>query len=204
MAEACRSSLSVLKSCQSRGLPAPRHHFEERSFTTVRMFPELSSSEMQVSVVRAMNLSSPGGVHSSDLDAYVKLDFPYPSSEQPQRHRTSVVKNTNSPEFNQTFSLTINRNHRGFRRLLTSKGLKLELLHRGGFLRSDKPIGSAHVKLEKLETQSEIREIAEVMDGRRSTGGRVEVKVRLREPLSGQDVQTSTQRWLVIEPTQVL
>lgn len=31
-----------------------------------------------------------------------------------------------------------------------------------GFLRSDKPIGTAVVKLENLETQSEIREIVEV------------------------------------------
>lgn len=31
----------------------------------------------------------------------------------------------------------------------------------------------------------------------------MEVKVRLREPLSGQDMQTSTERWLVISHTQV-
>lgn len=34
-------------------------------------------------------------------------------------------------EYNQSFSLSINRNHRGFRRVVTSKGLKLELLHKG-------------------------------------------------------------------------
>lgn len=33
---------------------------------------------------------------------------------------------------------------------------------RRGFLRSDKPIGTALVKLDKLESQSEIREIVEV------------------------------------------
>lgn len=37
------------------------------------------------------------------------------------------------------------------------------------------------------------------MDGRKATGGRVEVKIRLREPLSGQDMQRSTERWLVID-----
>lgn len=41
------------------------------------------------------------------------------------------------------------------------------------------------------------------MNGRKPTGGRVEVKVRLREPLSGQDVQTSTERWLAIDQAQV-
>lgn len=34
-------------------------------------------------------------------------------------------------EYNQSFTLSINRNHRGFRRVVTSKGLKLELLHKG-------------------------------------------------------------------------
>uniref|UniRef100_A0A8D3ALC9 Coiled-coil and C2 domain-containing protein 1B n=1 Tax=Scophthalmus maximus TaxID=52904 RepID=A0A8D3ALC9_SCOMX len=204
MADSCKQSLEVLKLAQSRGLAPPKHHFEERSFHTVRIFPELSSTDMVVVVVKGMNLPAPSGIQANDLDAYVKVDFPYPSSEQPQKHKTTVIKNTNSPDYNQSFTLSINRNHRGFRRVVTSKGLKLELLHKGGFLRNDKSIGTALVKLDKLETQSEIREIVEVMDGRKPTGGRIEVKVRLREPLSGQDMQTSTERWLVIDQSQVL
>ncbi|XP_069014043.1 LOW QUALITY PROTEIN: coiled-coil and C2 domain-containing protein 1B [Embiotoca jacksoni] len=204
MAASCKRSLEVLKLAQSRGLPPPKHHFEERSFHTVRIFPELSSTEMVVIIVKGMNLPAPSGIQTNDLDAYVKFDFPYPSTEQPQKHRTAVIKNTNSPEYNQSFTLSINRNHRGFRRVVTSKGLKLELLHKGGFLRSDKPVGTALVKLDKLESRSEIREIVEVMDGRKPTGGRVEVKIRLREPLSGQDMQTSSERWLVIDQSQIL
>ncbi|XP_017266457.1 coiled-coil and C2 domain-containing protein 1B isoform X2 [Kryptolebias marmoratus] len=199
MAESCKKSMEVLKLAQSRALPPPKHHFEEKSFRTVRIFPDLSSTDLLVIIVKGMNLPAPSGIQADDLDAYIKFDFPYPSAEQPQKHKTSVIKNTNSPEFNQSFKLSINRNHRGLRRVVASKGLKLELLHKGGFLRSDKPIGTALVKLDKLESQSEIREIVEVMEGRKHTGGRVEVKVRLREPLSGQDVQASTERWLVLD-----
>lgn len=36
MAESCKKSLEVLKLAQSRGLPPPKHHFEEKSFHTVR------------------------------------------------------------------------------------------------------------------------------------------------------------------------
>lgn len=36
MAESCKQSLEVLKLSQSRGLPPPKHHFEERPFHTVR------------------------------------------------------------------------------------------------------------------------------------------------------------------------
>uniref|UniRef100_I3KQ16 Coiled-coil and C2 domain-containing protein 1B n=1 Tax=Oreochromis niloticus TaxID=8128 RepID=I3KQ16_ORENI len=202
MAESCKKSMEVLKLAQSRGLPPPKHHFEEKSFRIAKIFPELSSTDMVVIIVKGMNLPAPSGIQPNDLDAYVKFEFPYPST-QPQKLKTAVIKNTNSPEYNQSFKLQINRNHRGFRRVVTAKGLKLELLHKGGFLRSDKPIGTALLKLDKLESHSEIREIVEVMDGRKATGGRIEVKVRLREPLSGQDMQTSTERWLVIDQSQV-
>ncbi|XP_016398962.1 coiled-coil and C2 domain-containing protein 1B-like isoform X2 [Sinocyclocheilus rhinocerous] len=204
MAEQCKKSLEILKLAQNRGLQPPKHHFEERTYRTVRIFPELSSTDMVVFIVRGMNLPAPSGVATNDLDAYVKFDFPYPSTDQPQKHKTSVIKNTNNPEYNQSFKLNINRNHRGFRRVIQSKGLKLEVLHKGGFLRSDKPIGTALLKLEKLETESEVREIVELMDGRKATGGRLEVRVRLREPLGGQDHQTVTERWLVLEEPQVL
>lgn len=40
----------------------------------------------------------------------------------------------------------------------------------------------------------------QVLDGRKPTGGKLEVKVRLREPLSGQDIQMVTENWLVLEP----
>ncbi|XP_056149967.1 coiled-coil and C2 domain-containing protein 1B [Lampris incognitus] len=204
MAEGCKKSLEILKLSQAQGLDPPKHHFEERTYNTVRIFPDLSSTEMVVVIVKGMNLPAPSGIQTNDLDAYIKFDLPYPSTEQPQRHKTAVIKNTNSPDYNQSFTLSINRNHRGFRRVIQSKGLKLEVLHKGGFLRSDKPVGMAHVKLEKLETQSEVREIVEVMDGRKPTGGRVEVRVRLREPLSGQDLQTTTERWLVLDQSKVL
>ncbi|XP_022524020.2 coiled-coil and C2 domain-containing protein 1B isoform X1 [Astyanax mexicanus] len=204
MADRCKKSLEILKLAQNRGLEPPKHHFEERTYRTVRIFPELSSTDMVVIIVRGMNLPAPSGVASNDLDAFVKFDFPYPSSDQPQKHKTTVIKNTNSPEYNQSFTLNINRNHRGFRRVVQSKGLKLELFHKGGFLRSDKPIGTALVKLEKLETESEVREIVEVMDGRKASGGRLEVKVRLREPLSGQDLQTVSERWLVLDQSQAV
>ncbi|XP_036410393.1 coiled-coil and C2 domain-containing protein 1B isoform X1 [Megalops cyprinoides] len=204
MAESCKKNLEILKLAQAQGLDPPKHRFEERTYSTVRIFPELSSTEMVVVIVKGMNLPAPHGIATNDLDAFVRFEFPYPSSEQPQKHKTNVIKNTNCPEYNQSFTLTINRNHRGFRRVIQSKGLKLEVLHKGGFLRSDKPLGTAHLKLEKLDTESEVREIVEVIDGRKATGGRLEVRVRLREPLSGQDLQTTTERWLVLDQPQVV
>ncbi|XP_075689113.1 coiled-coil and C2 domain-containing protein 1B [Rhinoderma darwinii] len=200
MAEDCKKNCEILHLSQAQGLDPPPYHFEDKTLKIVRVFSELSSTEMLLIVVRGINLPAPSGMAPNDLHAFVKFEFPYPSTEQPQKNKTYVVKNTNSPEYEQSFKLNINRNHRGFKRVVQAKGIKFEMFHKGVFLlKSDKQIGIATVKLDKLETQCEIREIVEVFDGRKPTGGKLEVKIRLREPLNGQDLQTVTEKWLVMD-----
>ncbi|NXG71831.1 C2D1B protein, partial [Baryphthengus martii] len=199
LAQGCKKDTDILQLARAQGMDPPSHHFEERTFKMIRIFSELNSTEMHLLIVRGINLPAPPGVSPKDLDAFVKFEFQYPSAEQPQKSKTPVINNTNSPEYNQLFKLNINRNHRGFRRAIRSKGIKFEVFHKGSFFRSDKHVGTAHLKLEKLESECEVREIIEIFDGRKPTGGKLEVKVRLREPLSGQDLQTITENWLVLE-----
>ncbi|XP_009285642.1 PREDICTED: coiled-coil and C2 domain-containing protein 1B [Aptenodytes forsteri] len=199
LAQGCKKDMDILQLARAQGMDPPSHHFEERTFKMIRIFSELNSTEMHLFIVRGINLPSPPGVSPRDLDAFVKFEFQYPSAEQPQKSKTPVINNNNSPEYNQLFKLNINRNHRGFRRAIRSKGIKFEVFHKGSFFRSDKQVGTAHLKLEKLESECEVREIIEIFDGRKPTGGKLEVKVRLREPLSGQDLQTITENWLVLE-----
>ncbi|NXP15275.1 C2D1B protein, partial [Thinocorus orbignyianus] len=199
MAQGCKKDMEILQLARAQGMDPPSHHFEERTFKMIRIFSELNSTEMHLIIVRGINLPAPPGVSPKDLDAFVKFEFHYPSAEQPQKSKTPVINNNNSPEYNQLFKLNINRNHRGFRRAIRSKGIKFEVFHKGSFFRSDKHVGTAHLKLEKLESECEVREIIEIFDGRKPTGGKLEVKVRLREPLSGQDLQTVTENWLVLE-----
>ncbi|NWZ20212.1 C2D1B protein, partial [Asarcornis scutulata] len=199
LAQGCKKDLDILQLAQAQGMDPPSHHFEERTFKMIRIFSELNSTEMHLLIVRGINLPAPPGVAPKDLDAFVKFEFHYPSTEQPQKSKTPVINNNNCPEYNQLFKLNINRNHRGFRRAIRSKGIKFEVFHKGSFFRSDKQVGTAHLKLDKLESECEVREIIEIVDGRKPTGGKLEVKVRLREPLSGQDLQTITENWLVLE-----
>ncbi|NXB84729.1 C2D1B protein, partial [Vidua chalybeata] len=199
LAQGCKKDMEILQLARAQGMDPPSHHFEERTFKMIRIFSDLNSTEMHLLIVRGMNLPAPPGVSPRDLDAFVKFEFQYPSAEQPQKSKTPVINNNNCPEYNQLFKLNINRNHRGFRRAIRSKGIKFEVFHKGSFFRSDKHVGTAHLKLDKLESECEVREIIEVFDGRKPTGGKLEVKVRLREPLSGQDLQTVTENWLVLE-----
>ncbi|NWV59908.1 C2D1B protein, partial [Malurus elegans] len=199
LAQGCKKDMEILQLARAQGMDPPSHHFEERTFKMIRIFSELNSTEMHLLIVRGINLPAPPGVSPRDLDAFVKFEFQYPSAEQPQKSKTPVINNNNCPEYNQLFKLNINRNHRGFRRAIRSKGIKFEVFHKGSFFRSDKHVGTAHLKLDKLESECEVREIIEIFDGRKPTGGKLEVKVRLREPLSGQDLQTVTENWLVLE-----
>jgi len=76
--------------------------------------------------------------------------------------------------------------------------LKVEIWSKGGFLRSDTLLGTASVKLEVLENKCEVLDSYELYEGRRPVGGKVEVKMRLRNPLEGKQVETVEQKLLVL------
>ncbi|XP_036158696.1 coiled-coil and C2 domain-containing protein 1A isoform X3 [Myotis myotis] len=200
LAEDCKRSMETLKQAFARGLPTPSARFEQRTFSVIKIFPDLSSNDMLLFIVKCINLPTPPGLSPGDLDVFVRFDFPYPNVEEAQKDKTSVIKNTDSPEFKEQFKLCINRSHRGFRRAIQTKGIKFEVVHKGGLFKTDRVLGTAQLKLDALETACEVREILEVLDGRRPTGGRLEVMVRIREPLTAQQLETVTERWLVIDP----
>ncbi|XP_038640852.1 coiled-coil and C2 domain-containing protein 1A [Scyliorhinus canicula] len=200
MGDDCKKNIEILKKAHAQGYPLPKYHREERTFQVVKIFPHLTNSDMILYVIKGINLPPPSGVAPNDLDAFVKFEFAFPNSEEAQKDKTDVVKNTNCPEFNGQFKLNINRGHRAFKRVVQTKGIKFEILHKGGLFKNDRVVGTAQLKLDKLESQCEIREILEILDGRKTTGGRLEVIVKIREPLSSQQLEKVTEKWLVIDP----
>lgn len=199
-AEQCRRSSQVLQLSHAPGGAPPHCRYEQRSLSAIKTFPELSSSDLLLSILKGINLPAPPGVAPNDLDAFVRFEFPHPSAEEPQKDRTAAVKNSDCPEFGERFKLQLNRSQRGLRRLLQGRGIKFEVTHKGGLFKPDRVVGTAQLKLEALETHCEVRELLEVLDGRRPTGGRLEVMVRIREPLSCPQLETRTERWLVVLP----
>ncbi|KAI5935540.1 Coiled-coil and C2 domain-containing protein 1A [Manis javanica] len=200
LAEDCKRSMETLKQAFARGLPTPTARFEQRTFSVIKIFPDLSSNDLLLFIMKGISLPTPPGLSPNDLDVFVRFDFPYPNVEEAQKDKTSVIKNTDSPEFKEQFKLSINRSHRGLRRAIQTKGIKFEVVHKGGLFKTDRVLGTAQLKLDALETACEVREVLEVLDGRRPTGGRLEVMVRIREPLTSQQLETTTERWLVIDP----
>ncbi|XP_070842172.1 coiled-coil and C2 domain-containing protein 1A isoform X1 [Chaetodon trifascialis] len=204
LAEECMKSIEILKNAHAKGQPVPKCRTEERTFNTLKIYSNLTPNELILYIIRGINLPAPSGVSANDLDASVKFEFPFPSTEEAQRDKTSTVKNTSSPEFKEQFKLNINRSHRGFKRVVQSKGVKFEIIHKGGLFKTDKVVGTAQLKLEALENHCDVREIIDVMDGRKATGGKLEVRVKIREPLSGVDLQPVTEKWLVLDPVSSL
>lgn len=114
--------------------------------------------------------------------------------------------------FNETFKFDIDRKSRQLPRVFKRHPLKLELMSKGlvsfsintdincfsfsGFLRSDSLIGTALIKLVDFETKCTIHETFELTEGRKVVGGRLEVKVRIREPLLAKQVEEVKEKWL--------
>lgn len=200
----CMKSIEILRNAYSKGHPVPKCRTEERTFNTIKIYSNLTLNDMILYIIKGVNLPAPAGMSPNDLDASVKFEFPFPSAEEAQRDKTSTVKSTNNPEFKEQFKLNINRSHRAFKRVIQSKGIKFEIIHKGSLFKNDRVVGTAQMKLEALENNCDFREFIEVMDGRKATGGKLEVRAKIREPVSGAHLQPVTEKWLVLEPVSPL
>jgi len=131
------------------------------------------------------------------LTCCFRIEFPYPK-ETPFKDKTAVAKASKDPDYNHTSVVPAAPKDKTFQRVFKRQAVKVELLTKGGFLRSDTPLGAASVKLQPLETRCTVHEAVPLMDGRRVLGGKVEVLVRLRNPLLTRQVEKVEEKWLVI------
>ncbi|XP_062338152.1 coiled-coil and C2 domain-containing protein 1A-like [Osmerus eperlanus] len=200
LAEECVRHMEVLRQAQARGQPVPQYLTQQRSFSIYRIIPTLTGSDMVLTVIKGINLPVPAELCPNDMDISVRFEFAFPSSEDAQRDQTRSVRNSTCPEFNEHFKLHIKRGHRGFKRVIQSKGIRFEIIHKGGLFKTDKVIGSAIMKLDSLETLCETRQLIEVLSRRKATGAFLEVEVRIREPLGGPQLHTVTEPWLILHP----
>jgi hypothetical protein len=85
---------------------------------------------------------------------------------------------------------------------MNRKELKLAVFYKPGFLRSDRPLGTASIKLAALEQSCTIHESVDLYESehKKKIEGKLEVKLRIKEAL-GQTKASDIlpQRWLVID-----
>ncbi|XP_015916777.1 coiled-coil and C2 domain-containing protein 1-like isoform X2 [Parasteatoda tepidariorum] len=194
-----KKDLSVVQHLKKTNQSVPKFHYETRLFSMVVCNTELADNELEVTVARGINL--PG--KQDELDSFVRVEFPIPN-ETPQTAKTHTIKDTNNPEFEETFKFEINRKSRSQLRLFKRHSLKLEVFQKGsflccsGFLRSDKLLGTVSVKLLDLESKCIVHDSFNLMEGRKNIGGSLEVKIRIRDPLLGKQVEEVKEKWLII------
>ncbi|KAL2749610.1 coiled-coil and C2 domain-containing protein 1-like isoform X1 [Vespula maculifrons] len=68
-----------------------------------------------------------------------------------------------------------------------------------GFFRSDSLLGTVTVKLQSLEMQCILHDSFPLMEGRKPTGGKLELKIRLRNPILTKQIEQITDKWLIID-----
>lgn len=187
--------LDIIRIAKRKGCGVPKFHYETKDFSIVKSFTDISNNELDLCIVRGINYKTD---NPKDIDTYVKFEFPFPQ-ETPVSNKTGTIKDTNCPEYNHSFVLPIQRDSRQCQRVFKRHGIKFEVYSKGGFFRSDALIGTVNLKLQPLETHCEIHDSFDLMDGRKNTGGKLEVRLRLRTPIVTQQVEKIEEKWLIID-----
>lgn len=155
-----------------------------------------------MNVIRGINLRVPSGYSSNSLETYVVIEFPFPT-EAPQSARTRHGTGSTNAEYSDSLhKFQIKRNDSKLKRSWGRKELKLTIFHKAGFLRSDRQLGVASVKLAPLEQLSTLDETVDVYETehKKKAEGKLQVKIRIREALGlTKSSEVSSQKWLVID-----
>lgn len=199
----CAHELDKLRHGFQHGLKPPLFHYERKQMNIVQTNNDLGENDLEVNILRGINLPVPSGTSSSSsLETFVMVEFPYPTDE-PQIGRTRHAGGSANAEYPDSIhKFYIKRNDAKFRRLMNRKELKLAVFYKPGFLRSDRPLGTATIKLAALEQQCTIHESVDLYEceHKKKIEGKLEVKLRIKEAL-GQTKASDIlpQRWLVID-----
>lgn len=196
MALHSKKDLDAIRFAFKRGDPVPKFHYETRAFSRVVCNTDLTDNDLELNIVTGINYTNKN--QKEVPDTYVRWEFPFPR-DAPAVDKTSVVKGSNNPEYNSSFKLVINPRDKGFQRVVKRGALKVEVWSKGGFLRSDILIGTASVKISHLETSCEIHDSFDLYDGRKPVGGKVEVKLRIRNGIIAKQIEQKQEKWLVVQ-----
>jgi len=193
-----KRDLLMLRQAAKRQQSVPRFHYETKSFPSMDICPDIPEDELELTIVRVIQAKMPSGYEDGDAFIFVHYEFAFPV-ESPQSGKTKVINGTSSPVFSDKFSLRIDRKARPLLRTIKRYGIKFEVFQKGGFLRSDKLLGTCDCKLSTLESSSQLHESLDLMDGRKQIGGKLEVKIRIREALVEKKMSIVREKWLIID-----
>lgn len=68
-----------------------------------------------------------------------------------------------------------------------------------GFFKSDELVGHINVELKPLHSKCTIFDSFPILNGRREIGGKLQIKIKIREPLLAKQVEEIKEKWLVFD-----
>jgi coiled-coil and C2 domain-containing protein 1 len=198
----CARDLERLKQCFQNGSKPPIFHYEKRQMNIIQVNNDLTDDDFEVNVLRGINLQVPSGYSPTTLQTYVIIEFPYPA-DTVQTARTRPTTGSINAEYPDSLHrFPIKRADNKFKRFINRKEIKLSIFYKAGFLRQDRQLGIAFIKLTGLEQSATIHESVDVYenDHRKKAEGKLEVKIRIKEAIGPtKSSELLPQRWLVID-----
>ena len=70
--------LEALKNADKLNEPVPLYHYEKRAYETIDCNSDLTDNDLEIEIVRAINLSMPKDYKVDNMNTLVKFEFPFP------------------------------------------------------------------------------------------------------------------------------
>lgn len=174
---------------------SPKIHYETREFQIVQACSDLLSDELELVVVQGINYS----LSSNDVETYVKWEFPWPT-DAPSSGRSVKARGAAVAPYNSKFVINIDRTSRPLMRIFRRQSVKLEVWQKGRlFGWTDQLVGSVMIKLQCMSDKCLVHQAYDVMAGRRTVKGKLEVKLRMRTPMFSTHTERVCHNWLLID-----
>lgn len=199
------TDLVSLRSYQFNNQNIPSLHYEHVNYTYKNILDNIPDNMMEFKIIRAISL--PTLDISVNLDPFATWDFggwPPENTAQAAMNKgeTPVVTGAN-PQYDFSIMIPISRTNRLFTRYVQRKKLTVEVFHNKytyGLFRRPVSLGKIVLPMDRLLTKASISGVFDLLDSsRKKTGGKIEIQVNLREPLTGEDIVKRSERWLVLD-----
>ncbi|CAO3670619.1 unnamed protein product [Rhizopus stolonifer] len=201
--KAFSADLVSLRAHESSALPAL--HYEQVNYVYKNLNDHIPSNMMEFKVIRATGL--PTLDIATSLEPFVTWDFggwpPENTAQASMNKGETPVQKGVEPHFDFSLMIPITRTNRVFLRYLQRKKLIIEVFHNKytyGLFRRPVLLGRAVISMDRLLTKSSISGSFDLLDSsRKKTGGKIDIQVNLRDPLSEEDTVKRSERWLILD-----
>ncbi|KAI9275368.1 hypothetical protein BY458DRAFT_454646 [Sporodiniella umbellata] len=187
------------------GQSLPPLHYEQVSYVYKNVNDHIPANAMELKIIRATGLNHLDV--AANIEPFVTWDLggwpPENSANAAMNKGETPTQKGNNPQFDFSLMIPITRTHRGFLRYLQRKKLTIEVFHNKytyGLFRRPVSLGKVTISMLNLLTKSSIVGPFDLLDAsRKKTGGKIDLQVNLREPLTGEDAVKRSERWLVLD-----